>query len=374
MAEPWKKTYRVIVLSVVKHAYLPDAIAAHPRFELMAVADDPDRPEWTHARNQAYADEKGIPYIQDVEQALAEQECDIAVISSEAERHCSLAMRAVRRGLHIIVDKPLSTHVQACEDLTQALRSRSLQGMVWSRNFLPSLIEARSVVESQGLGELLTIHCDFYFSKDAGPPKVSEAPSSTPIQWLKRQLDAHADGSDGGLGVEPMGELQIEGIYPLAYVHALCGSPLKEVFATTATHFHQANVDNEVDDLAALSFVLENGVTGSLAMGRIGAASHPDIGEIKLHLIGTAGALVISEARPEVGLYYKDQPQGEFKHLRIANRNDFLLMDAFADALDFGAELPLDVETACHIARVIRAAYQSVDEAQAVTITSEAPS
>ena len=43
---------------------------------------------------------------------------------------------------------------------------------------------------------------------------------------------------------------------------------------------------------------------------------------------------MISEARPEVGLYYKDQPQGEFKHLRIANRNDFLLMDAFADALD----------------------------------------
>ena len=136
MAEPWKKTYRVIVLSVVKHAYLPDAIAAHPRFELMAVADDPDRPEWTHARNQAYADEKGIPYIQDVEQALAEQECDIAVISSEAERHCSLAMRAVRRGLHIIVDKPLSP----CSGLRGFDPGLGVDrcGMVWSRNFLPS--------------------------------------------------------------------------------------------------------------------------------------------------------------------------------------------------------------------------------------------
>ena len=359
MAEPWKKTYRVIVLSVVKHAYLPDAIAAHPRFELMAVADDPDRPEWTHARNQAYADEKGIPYIQDVEQALAEQECDIAVISSEAERHCSLAMRAVRRGLHIIVDKPLSTHVQACEDLTQALRSRSLQGMVWSRNFLPSLIEARSVVESQGLGELLTIHCDFYFSKDAGPPKVSEAPSSTPIQWLKRQLDAHADGSDGGLGVEPMGELQIEGIYPLAYVHALCGSPLKEVFATTATHFHQANVDNEVDDLAALSFVLENGVTGSLAMGRIGAASHPDIGEIKIHAIGSKGGLVITEARPEVSIYYRDQPPLEFKHERIANENDFLLMDNFARSIDTGIEPILNAQSGRDIAATVFASLES---------------
>ena len=44
MADPEKKTYRVLVLSVVKHAYLPDAVAAHPRFTLVAVADDALRP------------------------------------------------------------------------------------------------------------------------------------------------------------------------------------------------------------------------------------------------------------------------------------------------------------------------------------------
>ena len=31
--------YRALVLSVVKHDYLPNAVAAHPRFRLVAVED-----------------------------------------------------------------------------------------------------------------------------------------------------------------------------------------------------------------------------------------------------------------------------------------------------------------------------------------------
>ena len=141
--------------------------------------------------------------------------------------------------------------------------------MVWNRNFLPALIEARLALSEGAIGDLLAVHCDFYFSKDAGPPKATETMGSPPIDWLDRQLEAHADGSDGGVGTQPMGELQIEGIYPLAYINSICSSPFKRVVASTATHFHQANVDNQVDDLAALSFVLENGVIGSLAIGRI---------------------------------------------------------------------------------------------------------
>ena len=49
--------FQVGVFSVVKHDYLPRAIAAHPRFELKCVADNDDRPDWTHERNQLFADE-----------------------------------------------------------------------------------------------------------------------------------------------------------------------------------------------------------------------------------------------------------------------------------------------------------------------------
>ena len=74
-------------------------------------------------------------------------------------------------------------------------------------------------------------------------------PGDPPMNWLERQIEAHADGSDGGVGNEAMGELQIEGIYPLAYIRMLTGCAVQRVFARTASHFHQAHVDNNVDDL-----------------------------------------------------------------------------------------------------------------------------
>lgn len=353
------KTFRVLILSVVKHAYLPDAVAAHPRFELVAVADDANRPEWTHQRNQAYAEGKKIPYVRDVERALREHPCEVVVVSSEAERHCDLAIRAVKAGKHIVVDKPLSPNVLECDALAETVERHRVKSLVWNRNLVPALIECRRNLERGAIGQVQAIHCDFYFSKDAGPRKGTRRPGDPPINWLERQLEAHADGSDGGVGVEPLGELQVEGIYPLAYIQMLVGSPITRVFARTASHFHQANVDNHVDDLASVSLEMANGCIGSICLGRIGAASHPDLGEIKLHLLGRTGALVISEARPEVAVYHRGQPSHEFRHCRVADESNFLLMDNLAEAIDGNGTTILDARGAARIAVVVEAALRS---------------
>ena len=84
--------YRALVLSVVKHDYLPNAVAAHPRFQLVAVADDADRPQWTHDRNQIFADQHNIPYHRDVETALAREPPRRAPIAQRAI--CSITGRA----------------------------------------------------------------------------------------------------------------------------------------------------------------------------------------------------------------------------------------------------------------------------------------
>ncbi len=64
------------------------------------------------------------------------------------------------------------------------------------------------------------MHCDFYFAKDAGPQKASEA-QAIAMNWLAHQIAAHVDGSDGGLGEQPIGEIANEGIYPLGYLFAV---------------------------------------------------------------------------------------------------------------------------------------------------------
>ena len=357
------------VLSVVKHDYLPRAIAAHPRFELKFVADDDDRPDWTHERNQLFADEFGIPYLRDIAKAIELYDLDAMVVSPEAERHCDLAVRAAEAGLHIVVDKPLSTGLEECDRLIDAIDRNGVQCLVWNRNLLPALVQAREAIDSKRIGRLAAIHCDFYFSKDAGPPIGSRAKGDPPIDWLQRQLEAHADGSDGGVGTEAMGELQVEGIYPLAYIRMLTGGArVNRVFARTSAHFHQAHADNDVDDLATVTLEMDYAIIGSLCIGRIGAAAHPDIGEIKLHLVGDKGAMVVSEARPEIAIYHKNQPPTEFKHRRLADENSYLLAENFAHAIDYNLPPVLDARGARDICATVLAALESAKTGKPVEV------
>ena len=52
--------------------------------------------------------------------------------------------------------------------------------------------------------------------------------------------------------------------------------------------------------MVTVTLEMDGGLLGTLAIGRIGAASHPDIGEIKLHILGSDGGLVISEATTSI--------------------------------------------------------------------------
>ncbi len=363
---------RALVLSVVKHDYIPLAVAAHPRFELVGVADDGSQPDWVHERNQEFADRFDIPYVSHPERAIAEFSPDVAIVSSQAERHCDLGVRAAEAGLHVIIDKPLSTTLAECDRMVDAVERAGVKCLLWNRSFLPALNRAREIIESGAVGDLHAIHCDFYFSKDAGPPKGTRQPGDPPIDWLERQIEAHADGSDGGVGTKPMGELEIEGIYPLAYIRRLAGAGVRRVFARTATWFHQANVDSDVDDLATVTLEMDGGLVGSLAIGRIGAASHPEIGEIKIHLLGSRGGLVISEARPEIGIYYRGQPPLEFRHQRIEDEHGYLLLENLLEAIDSDGETILDARAGRDICAIVEAAVRSAKTGRIVEVDRRA--
>ena len=100
-------------------------------------------------------------------------------------------------------------------------------------------------------------------------------------------------------------------------------------------------------------------MTGSISVGRIGAASHPDLGEIKLHIQGDCGTAVINESRPEVALYYRGQPAHEFRHQRVADENNMLLLENFIAAVDHGTPTVLDAEAGAEICAVVEACLRS---------------
>jgi predicted dehydrogenase len=363
-----RRRFRCAVLSAVKHDYVARGLASHPRFELVVVADDPQAPRWAHERNQQFADVNRIPYVRDVDRGLRDFDIDVAIVSPEAERHCDLSIRAALAGKHVVQDKPLSTKRSEADRLVEVIERTGVKFLMWNRSGLIALQQARQHIDAGTIGKLCAIHADFYFAKDAGTRKGSRAAGYPPLDWQAHQIAAHVDGSDGGLGKEPMGELAIEGIYPLAYLRLLTGASISRVFARSTAHFHQLHADNGVDDLASMTLELDGALVASIALGRIGLASHPSGGEIKLCIVGTAGAMVVNEALPGVGIYYRNQPPQEPRQRRVAGDNDFRLAENFAHAIDTNGDTMLNARVSLEIFATVEAALESGRTGQPVSV------
>src|SRR6185369_16268993 len=120
-------------------------------------------------------------YVRDVNRAVTEYGARVAVVSSEAERHCDLSVRAANAGLHVIQDKPMSNRLSECDRVIEAVERNRVRFLMWNRNFLPAVLHARDILASGAIGVPYAIHIDFYFAKDAGPPRGSRRAGDPPI-------------------------------------------------------------------------------------------------------------------------------------------------------------------------------------------------
>jgi predicted dehydrogenase len=86
-----------------KGMHLPNLRAAGDRFALRAVASR------TGHNAQATAGRFGAAYATtDPEEVLADPEIDLVIVATRHDRHSELALAALRRGKHVLVEKPLA--------------------------------------------------------------------------------------------------------------------------------------------------------------------------------------------------------------------------------------------------------------------------
>ena len=248
---------------------------------------------------------------------------------------------AAEAGLHIVQDKPMALTLGECDRVVAAVEKAGVRFLMWNRNTFPSILQACEVLAGGGLGEPRAVHVDFFFAKDAGVLLGSGEPEEIPA------------------GHEVLGELTVEGIYPLAYIHALLGVPARRVFARTTAHFFQRHADRGVEDLASLTLEMEDGTLGSVCIGRIGEASHPNIGELRLHILGTRGAFVVAEPRPEVSVYARALKPEDHRQRRVGVDYERRLLDNFARAIDTGSDTLMTARDSRAIAATVLAAVES---------------
>lgn len=238
-----------------------------------------------------------------------------------------------------------------CDAIVEAVERAGVRFLLWNRNTQPAIQEAHQLVHAGEIGEPRAIHVDFFFSKDAGVLLGSDEPEEIPDSWLSE------------------GELTVEGIYPLAYMRHILGLDALRAFGRTSAHFFRRHAERGVEDIATVSLEMQRGVIGSLCIGRIGEPSHPNIGELRIHVIGSTGALVIAEPRPEVAVYTRGLAPGDYRNRRTDEETDRRQVDLLVNALDTGGDTLLTARQGRHIVATVGAALASARAGRPCEVT-----
>jgi UDP-2-acetamido-3-amino-2,3-dideoxy-glucuronate N-acetyltransferase len=100
-----------------------------------------------------------VATTRDYDAVLNDSLVDAVVIAAPAAQHYELALRALRAGKHVFVEKPLALHVREGKDLVELARNRNLVLMVGHiLEYHPAIIELKRLVQHGHLGKIQYIY------------------------------------------------------------------------------------------------------------------------------------------------------------------------------------------------------------------------
>jgi predicted dehydrogenase len=118
----------------------------------------------------------------DFDTLLNKEELDVLHVCTPPSTHPSIAIKAIERGLHVLVEKPMALDVSDADKMIKAARRKKVKLCVnHNAVFEPVICRARDIVNSYDFGEL--IHISTYFAFDArrvlrGAPLTNRGPMS----------------------------------------------------------------------------------------------------------------------------------------------------------------------------------------------------
>lgn len=133
------------------------ALRAHPEADLVALCDtDPERLE-------AAASEYGVDHsYTDVEAMLEAQPLDGAVVASSNASHYAVARACLERGLHVMLEKPMTLRARDAGELVELAAARGRELIVgYPYNYTPYARRAREVLAAGELGRVQFVNLFF---------------------------------------------------------------------------------------------------------------------------------------------------------------------------------------------------------------------
>lgn len=249
--------------------YVP-VLRNHPSLRLVAVADESRATSTQHALNAAQANALGLPYVDNLDAALADPRVDLVSVCCPLERRVEVIEKVAAAGKSMLVDKPLALTVEECDAIERAVAAAGVACVpAYHYRFSPAVRSARAALMDGSIGLPWAIQSEFIVA--------------------------------GGTGAWPLGELANFGLYPIDAIRSILGLEVESVYASTGSFFY----GDGPDDFSVLTLTMEHGVVATTSVGRAPTRQHPNgySGDRRLRVMGSHGTVIVDAAKPALQVY-----------------------------------------------------------------------
>jgi scyllo-inositol 2-dehydrogenase (NADP+) len=231
-------------------------IHTNPGFTLKAVVERHEK-----KANRTYPDIISYNTIDDL---LNDEEIELIIVNTPNNTHLDYAVRALRAGKHVLIEKPAAATGAQVKQLFDLGREQNKHVMIYqNRRYDSGFLSTKEVIQSGRLGDLIevTFRMDRY--KAAIGPKSFKESKDTPANGLVYDLGPHLIDNVICLFGKPLSFTKTTGMYR-------AGSEVPDYFNYHLTYPHQLNVYLTSGLLIAGDFpgFVVNGTLGSFIKNR----------------------------------------------------------------------------------------------------------
>ena len=337
-------------------AHLP-ALLRHPKADVCCV----------HHRDTAIAQKIATDFeiprcASTLDEVLAIDDLDAAVVSSAAAGHYHQAKECLLRGLHVLIEKPMTIRVDEARELVQLAEKQGVQFLISAPfHCTAHAAEARRIIQSGELGEIKMISV-LYTNFTEGvlrgllwdelfPEGTFER---THPPYIKPEPETHSDPANAGGG-----QIYNQISHVAACLAFLTGQDPVEVFARLE------NFDTKVDVYDTLNVKLNAGTLVSIASTGVTFSDRT----FENRIYGTEGMLFLEQWQGKLAYHPR---RGEWKHYPALAEDDIYPMYAptenFIDAVVGDAPNHSPARLGLSAMKMIEAACQSAATGRNVVV------
>lgn len=192
-----------------------------------------------------------------IDALIADKQVDIIYIATPHNLHFEHSMKALKAGIHVLCEKPVSVGLAQLEIMQQTAKENKcfLMEAMWSR-FLPAFVALEAMIKQGLIGDIKTINAQFGYN--------------APFDATSRIYDLNFAG----------GALMDIGIYPLSLAYWLLGMP--DTIQSNAVIGRSG-----VDEVSAYQLNYKQGAIANLHSSIVANADHNAV------ITGTKGYVIL---------------------------------------------------------------------------------